>query len=110
MDPQNLLPPCVPAYRFLTPAQIEHLHEATLSLLETVGVRVLLPDAVEMLRNAGGTLREKDIVRIPRRLVAAAPGQRAVANPHLRPERPAGHGSWGPQHLFRPGDRSAENH
>jgi trimethylamine--corrinoid protein Co-methyltransferase len=41
---------CVPTYHLLSAEQIKKIHHATLELLESVGVRVLLPAAVHMLR------------------------------------------------------------
>ncbi|MFZ3048895.1 MAG: trimethylamine methyltransferase family protein [Desulfatirhabdiaceae bacterium] len=62
---------CVPTYRLLTEDQINHLHSATLELLESVGVRVLYPDAVDMLAGAGCRVMPDNIVRIPGSLVEA---------------------------------------
>ncbi len=56
---------CVPAYRLLTQDQIHHLHSAILDLLETVGVRVLYPEAVDMLAGAGSRVMPDHIVQIP---------------------------------------------
>ena len=60
---------CVPEYRVLDVAQIERIHLATLELLETVGVKVLHPGALEMLRAAGCRIKPDDIVQIPNWLV-----------------------------------------
>ena len=60
---------CVPAYRLLTMDQINHLHRATLELLETIGVRVLYPEAVDMLAGAGCRIKPDNIVLIPGDLV-----------------------------------------
>jgi trimethylamine--corrinoid protein Co-methyltransferase len=64
-------PRCTPAYRLLTPDQILQLHKATLDLLETVGVRVLHPEAVDMLAAAGCRIAAGNIVLIPGDLVDA---------------------------------------
>ncbi len=61
-----------PVYRLLTEPQIKHLHAATLNLLETVGVKVMLPEAVELLVNAGCRLSGDNAVRIPGHLVEDA--------------------------------------
>ena len=45
---------CVPEYRVLDERQIQRLHCATLELLETVGVKVLHPEALEMLNDFQG--------------------------------------------------------
>ena len=46
-------------------------------MLERTGVRLLLPRAVKLVREAGGLVRDTDHIRIPRELVswalAAAP-------------------------------------
>ena len=63
---------CRPIYRLLSEQQIKHLHEATLSLLETVGVKVMLPEAVDMLVEAGCRLSDDNTVRIPGHLVEDA--------------------------------------
>ena len=60
---------CRPKYRVLTEPQIERLHAATLELLETAGVKIMLPEAVEMLADAGCQVAEDNIVRIPGQLV-----------------------------------------
>jgi trimethylamine--corrinoid protein Co-methyltransferase len=59
----------VPGYRLLTEDQIQEIHLATLEILETVGVRVRHAEAVEMLRAAGGRVKDGDIVQIPNWLV-----------------------------------------
>ena len=60
---------CRPAYRLLSQPQIKHLHAATLSLLETVGVKIMSPEALDMLVDAGCRVTTDSIVRIPGRLV-----------------------------------------
>lgn len=44
---------CLPTYRILTEDQIQRIHYATLELLETVGVKVIHPEAIEMMSAAG---------------------------------------------------------
>ena len=60
---------CVPTYRILTHDQIHHIHTATLELLETIGVKVMYPEAVEMLADAGCRVKPDNIVQIPNWLV-----------------------------------------
>lgn len=60
---------CIPEYRILTPAQIERIHSATLELLETVGVKVMDPEAIEMLADAGCRIKADNLVQIPNWLV-----------------------------------------
>ena len=52
----------------LTDSECARLHEASLSILERTGVRLLEPRAVELLRHAGARV-DGDRVRIPARLV-----------------------------------------
>jgi trimethylamine---corrinoid protein Co-methyltransferase len=61
-----------PSYRLLTEAQIQTLHEATLKILETVGMRVSNDEAIEMLRAAGCPVKEHQIVLFPRAVVEQA--------------------------------------
>ena len=68
MSDTNILR-CSPKYRVLTESQIKRLHEATLELLETAGVKVMLPEAVDMLAGAGCKVLDDNIVRIPGNLV-----------------------------------------
>jgi trimethylamine--corrinoid protein Co-methyltransferase len=60
---------CVPAYNLLTSEQIKNIHCATLELLETVGIQVKHPEAVEMLKETGCRVKSHDIVHIPNWLV-----------------------------------------
>ncbi len=62
---------CVPNYRILTEAQIKEIHGATLEVLETVGVRVLHQEGVQLLRDAGCRVKENNIVQIPSWLIEA---------------------------------------
>ncbi|MEE8416138.1 MAG: trimethylamine methyltransferase family protein [Desulfobacterales bacterium] len=75
---------CVPSYRILTPDQIEHFHFATLEILETVGVKVLHPEAVELMCDAGCRMKEDNIVLVPNWLVEkcirSAPNQITIFN------------------------------
>ena len=65
--------------RFHDEAGLEPLHDATLRLLETTGVRFESPKALAILKKAGAKADEgSDLVRLPRRLVeeALAPAPR----------------------------------
>jgi len=68
-SPESL---CRPRYRLLTQPQIRTLHQATLELLDTVGVRVLHDEARGMLADAGCRLDSDQRVRIPAALVETA--------------------------------------
>lgn len=58
-----------PEFRLLSTAKIERIHEATCEVLSQTGVRVLAPEAVELLAGAGAQVEGDDLVKIPRRLV-----------------------------------------
>jgi trimethylamine--corrinoid protein Co-methyltransferase len=60
---------CVPSYRLLTEDQIKEIHRASLEVLETVGVRLLHEEAIQLLKDAGCRVKGQDIVRIPNWLV-----------------------------------------
>jgi len=62
----------IPHYRLLTEPQIQELHQATLELLETTGVKVLHNDARQLLHDAGSQIADRQIVKIPRQLVEAS--------------------------------------
>jgi len=61
-----------PHYRLLDPSQIEQIHQAVLELLATTGVRVLHPEGVRLLRDAGCEVRGENRVLIPAHLVEAS--------------------------------------
>jgi len=58
-----------PNFRLLSEKQIETIHQATLQLLETCGVRVAHPDALDLLRQAGCLVQGEERVLIPGWLV-----------------------------------------
>jgi len=60
---------CVPTYRILTEDQIKEIHLATLETLETVGVRVLNHEGIQLLKDAGCRVKNENIVQIPNWLV-----------------------------------------
>lgn len=60
---------CLPTYRVLTHDQIKNIHCATLELLETVGVKVMHTEAIDMLAAAGCRIKPDNIVQIPNFLV-----------------------------------------
>ena len=60
---------CVPQYRLLQEAQIKRIHCATLELLESVGVKVIDEEALEMLSDAGCRIKQDNIVLLPNWLV-----------------------------------------
>ena len=79
-------PVCTPSYRLLSMGQIERIHAATLEILETVGVNIGHPGAMDMLAEAGCTVRNDGTVLIPGQLVAdaiqSAPSSVIIYNRH----------------------------
>ncbi|MBW1713747.1 MAG: trimethylamine methyltransferase family protein, partial [Deltaproteobacteria bacterium] len=57
-----------PEFRLLSAEKRERIHQATSEVLSQVGVRVLAPEAVDLLAGAGAEVKG-DLVKIPRRLV-----------------------------------------
>ena len=55
-------------FRFLTDKQCGQIYAAALNILDRTGVKVLYPDAVDMLKQAGCRV-DGELVRIPERLV-----------------------------------------
>ena len=52
-------------FSYLSPDQQRRLHEASLEILERIGVRLNEPNAVELLRKAGAKVEEDNRVHIP---------------------------------------------
>jgi trimethylamine--corrinoid protein Co-methyltransferase len=65
-------PHAQPHLHLLSSRHCGRIHQASLRLLETVGVRVHLRQAVELLERAGAEVREASTVRIPQGLVEDA--------------------------------------
>ena len=63
---------CRPTYHLLSVEQIKKIHRATLELLESVGVRVMLPEAVEMLADADCRVKDDNLGKIPNWMVEEA--------------------------------------
>lgn len=66
--------------KVLKDQQIEQIHRTTLKVLENTGVKVCLPQALEILKKAGAHVTGQDLVRIPAGLVedAVAASPRSV--------------------------------
>jgi trimethylamine--corrinoid protein Co-methyltransferase len=60
-----------PNYRLLTEDQIQELHRATMGILETVGVRVLNDEGLQLLQDAGCRVKDGNVALIPEALVLA---------------------------------------
>jgi trimethylamine--corrinoid protein Co-methyltransferase len=56
-------------FRRLSPEQCDRLHEASLEILARTGVRMHYAEAIHLLRNAGASVTEGNLVRIPAALV-----------------------------------------
>ncbi len=54
---------CVPNYRVLTEDQIKEIHSATLEILETVGIRILDEQGLQLMKDAGCPVRKNHIIR-----------------------------------------------
>jgi len=73
-----------PRFQKLSPDQLERIHFASLEILERTGVRLLVPEAVDLLKKAGADVVDDSHVRIPSHLVDwalnMAPKRIAIAN------------------------------
>jgi trimethylamine--corrinoid protein Co-methyltransferase len=63
---------CAPRFRLLDEPQILRIHHTALRILNEVGVKVNLKRALDLLRDHGARVREKNIVKIPPFLVEEA--------------------------------------
>ena len=61
-----------PRLRLLSPEQLQQIHLASLEVLERTGVDVQLPEAVDLLSEAGADVRDPSRVKIPSWLVDEA--------------------------------------
>ncbi len=76
--PQRILPINTTQLRLqvLSPEDVQRIHQATLDLIENVGVRFPSERALDILHGHGATInREKQIARIPGHVVEAAMAQ-----------------------------------
>ncbi|WP_323764945.1 trimethylamine methyltransferase family protein [Marinovum sp.] len=79
-----------PVMKAFSDDRIEAIHEAALGLLETAGIKVLLPEARRILKTAGASVDEaSQMVRLGREIVRAglATAPRRVVVKGGRPER-----------------------
>ena len=53
----------------LSPEQIGRIYAASLEILERIGIRVYLPEAVELFHQAGAKIEDGSLVRIPAKRV-----------------------------------------
>lgn len=61
-----------PHMKVLTREQLERLHRSALTILEKTGLSLKLPEAVELLKNAGAKVEGEDRVFIPQSMVEDA--------------------------------------
>lgn len=71
-DPVTGGTPRAAPYSRLGPAECAQLHAASLEILERTGVRVMEPEAIELLERGGAAISEGNRARIPARLVERA--------------------------------------
>ncbi len=58
-----------PQFKILSAEKIDKIHAATLEVLAQTGVRIRLPEAVELLADAGCEVAGREIVKIPARVI-----------------------------------------
>jgi trimethylamine--corrinoid protein Co-methyltransferase len=68
-DPSEYTPGDGPLVRKLSQKQLSRMHEASLAILEKMGVRLHLQEAVELLQSAGASVSNGNHVQIPPGLV-----------------------------------------
>ena len=61
-----------PLFSRLDARQEKLIHQASLDILEQIGVRLYLPEAIDVLKKAGASVSEGNLVRVPTRLVEKA--------------------------------------
>jgi len=87
----------------LTDEQAQKIHTASLEILESIGVRLHLEEAVEMLKKAGAKVTDENLVQVPPKLVEKAlstvPKEVALYDRHGNPVMPLG----GERCFFGPG-------
>lgn len=73
-----------PIFQKLSNDQLERIHFASLEILERTGVRLLVPEAIDLLKSAGADVINETDVRIPAHLVEwalnTAPKRVMIAN------------------------------
>jgi len=79
-------------YSRLTDEQFQKIHAACLEILERMGVRVHLPEAIDLLEKAGARVDDGNLVHLPDRLVeealSTAPKQVTLYNRRGEPVMP----------------------
>jgi trimethylamine--corrinoid protein Co-methyltransferase len=77
---------CAPHFRILTTEQVKQIHQASLEILATVGIRVNNAEGVQALREAGCQVKDDNLILIPEELVEhciqSAPSCITIYNRH----------------------------
>jgi trimethylamine--corrinoid protein Co-methyltransferase len=72
MMPADSIPSIPSGYRLFSDAQLEQIHLASLEILRRTGVRVYEAEALGLLREAGCTVSDENLVRFPAAVVEDA--------------------------------------
>jgi trimethylamine--corrinoid protein Co-methyltransferase len=87
----------------LSDEQVQRIHAASLEILESIGVRLHLQEALDLLKKAGARVSDDNLVHVPPKLVekalASVPKEVALHDRHGRPVMPLG----GQRCYFGPG-------
>lgn len=87
----------------LSDEQVQRIHAASLEILERIGVRLHLQEAIDLLKKAGARVSDDNLVHIPPKLVekalASVPKEVVLHDRHGRPVMPLG----GQRCFFGPG-------
>jgi trimethylamine--corrinoid protein Co-methyltransferase len=90
-------------YTRLTDEQVQKIHTASLEILEGIGVRLHLSEAIDLLKKAGARVSDGNLVHVPPKLVENAlstvPKEVTLFNRHGDPVMPLG----GDRCFFGPG-------
>jgi trimethylamine---corrinoid protein Co-methyltransferase len=90
--------------RLFSDDEIAGIHEAALDLLETLGMKVLLPEARALFRSSGARVDEDDMIVRPGREIVAAALATAPKRFRLRAANPSRERDYAPgEVLFSPG-------
>lgn len=78
----------------LSDNQAQKIHEASMEILERIGVRLHLPEAVDLLKKAGAKVTDENLVFVPSKLVEKAldtvPKEVTLYDRHGNPVMPLG--------------------
>jgi len=87
----------------LSDEQVQRIHAASLEILERIGVRLHLKEALDLLKKAGARVSDDNLVHVPPKLVekalASVPKEVVLHDRHGRPVMPLG----GQRCFFGPG-------